>query len=192
MKENDLFYYPSDNQPDNPENESAPEELEAYLQRNREIHEALMKERREQEDRNRRNPRFAFGQWMEDWRLSHDTSLRTFCINHNIDAANYSKLERGILAPPVNEESVIDRLATEVFEIKNQSDEYHEFWERARAAHVAITQAMREPYMPDTQNYPVFVQKADGTRLTDEELRELTLHIDESRKPTDQGNIFKS
>jgi hypothetical protein len=180
--------YPEDSQPD--EQESSPEDIETFLQRNKEIHEKLMMERRARDEKNRESPRYAFGQWMLDWRMEHGVPLRQFVINHNIDSMNYGKLERGVLAPPIDDPLTIHRLAVVVFGLEDESDEYYEFWNRAKDAHDAIIQIMNEPHEFDAGRLPVFVHKADGGRLNKQELNDLAQLIHEHERPTNVGTIF--
>lgn len=44
-----------------------------------------------------------FGQFVKDERLAKGIGLREFCRKLGIDASNWSKIERGTLAPPKDE-----------------------------------------------------------------------------------------
>ena len=45
-----------------------------------------------------------FGKFAKELRLKTGFTLRRFCIEYNYDPGNYSKIERGLSAPPSSEE----------------------------------------------------------------------------------------
>jgi transcriptional regulator with XRE-family HTH domain len=45
-----------------------------------------------------------FGEFIKGRRIAKGMSLREFCKRMEIDASNWSKVERGLLAPPQDEE----------------------------------------------------------------------------------------
>ena len=45
-----------------------------------------------------------FGEFIKEKRISKGISLREFCKRLKIDASNWSKVERGLLAPPQDQE----------------------------------------------------------------------------------------
>ena len=45
-----------------------------------------------------------FGEFIKERRINKGISLREFCKRVEIDASNWSKVERGLLAPPQDEE----------------------------------------------------------------------------------------
>jgi len=45
-----------------------------------------------------------FGEFIKEKRISKGISLREFCKRLEIDASNWSKIERGLLAPPQDQE----------------------------------------------------------------------------------------
>jgi transcriptional regulator with XRE-family HTH domain len=45
-----------------------------------------------------------FGEFIKERRIEKSISLREFCKRVEIDASNWSKVERGLLAPPQDEE----------------------------------------------------------------------------------------
>jgi transcriptional regulator with XRE-family HTH domain len=48
-----------------------------------------------------------FGEFIKERRIAKGISLREFCKRIEIDASNWSKVERGLLAPPRDEEKLI-------------------------------------------------------------------------------------
>src|SRR5262245_7927030 len=71
----------------------------------------------------------AFGNYIKKLRLRRRVTLREFCLRHGFDPGNYSKLERGRLAPPYRED-LLERYAT-ALGIKRGSDEWIEFFDIA-------------------------------------------------------------
>jgi transcriptional regulator with XRE-family HTH domain len=47
-----------------------------------------------------------FGEFVKERRIEKGVSLREFCKRIEIDASNWSKVERGMLAPPQDEEKL--------------------------------------------------------------------------------------
>ena len=47
-----------------------------------------------------------YGDFIKDIRIKKEMSLREFCKQAEIDASNWSKIERGLLAPPQDEEKL--------------------------------------------------------------------------------------
>ncbi len=47
-----------------------------------------------------------FGDLIKTLRIERDISLREFCRRLSMDASNWSKIERGVLAPPQDEEKL--------------------------------------------------------------------------------------
>jgi transcriptional regulator with XRE-family HTH domain len=60
---------------------------------------------------------FMFGEYVKQERLKKDLSLREFCRRISYDAGNWSKIERGILPPPQDEETL-----TKIANVLNISD----------------------------------------------------------------------
>ncbi len=58
-----------------------------------------------------------FGEYVKQERLKKDLSLREFCRRISYDAGNWSKIERGILPPPQDEETL-----TKIANVLNISD----------------------------------------------------------------------
>ena len=48
-----------------------------------------------------------FGKALKTARIAKQITLREFCRSNNLDCANMSKYERGILAPPANPEKIV-------------------------------------------------------------------------------------
>jgi transcriptional regulator with XRE-family HTH domain len=73
-----------------------------------------------------------FGAFLKQKRIAAGQTLRAFCAAHGFDVGNFSKMERGILAPPHGD----DRLSVyaEALGLERQSSEWFEFFDLAAAA----------------------------------------------------------
>lgn len=47
-----------------------------------------------------------YGEFIKELRVKKEISLREFCKQIEMDASNWSKTERGLLAPPQDEEKL--------------------------------------------------------------------------------------
>ena len=70
-----------------------------------------------------------FGEFIKTLRLDRDIGLREFCRRLAIDASNWSKVERGILPPPQDDEK-LDKIA-EVLNIEKGTEIYKELTDKA-------------------------------------------------------------
>ena len=70
-----------------------------------------------------------FGEFIKERRIDKGLTLREFCKLIEIDASNWSKIERGLLAPPKNDEK-LEKIA-EVLGISVGSDLWIELKDKA-------------------------------------------------------------
>lgn len=73
-----------------------------------------------------------FGKLLKKLRIEKGLTLREFCQAHGFDPGNYSRLERGLFAPPHKEE-LLEKYAT-ALGLKRGSDEWLEFFDLAAAS----------------------------------------------------------
>jgi transcriptional regulator with XRE-family HTH domain len=73
-----------------------------------------------------------FDEFLKRKRIASGQTLRAFCSAHGFDVGNFSKMERGILAPPHGD----DRLTVyaQALGIERESSEWFEFFDLASAA----------------------------------------------------------
>lgn len=69
-----------------------------------------------------------FGPHLRDLRVSKDMTLREFCERAGVDAGNYSRIERGLFAPP-SAETI--RKYAEALDVAIGSDEHTEMLDLA-------------------------------------------------------------
>jgi len=65
-----------------------------------------------------------YGEFIKELRMKKEISLREFCKRAEMDASNWSKIERGVLAPPQDEEKL--KKIARVLGIKIGSDTWNE------------------------------------------------------------------
>ena len=70
-----------------------------------------------------------FGEFIKEKRIVKGISLREFCKRLEIDASNWSKVERGLLAPPQDQEKL--RKIAQVLDIKFGSPLWKEMKDKA-------------------------------------------------------------
>ncbi len=97
-------------------------------------------------------------------------SLRQFCLDHDFDPGNISKIERGRLSPPRSPE----KLATyaHALALNEGSDEWLEFFDLAALARGEIPPDVLQNDKLVSQ-LPVFFRTVRGEPVPDEELKAL-------------------
>jgi transcriptional regulator with XRE-family HTH domain len=74
----------------------------------------------------------AFGEWAKGLRQSLGLTLRAFCQQHGFDPGNYSRLERGLLPPPHDEEKLAGY--ARALSLRPGTPAWQEFFDRAAVA----------------------------------------------------------
>lgn len=70
-----------------------------------------------------------YGEFIKDRRIRKGVSLREFCKLIDVDASNWSKIERGVLTPPQDDEK-LESIA-KVLGIESGSEEWKEMMDKA-------------------------------------------------------------
>jgi transcriptional regulator with XRE-family HTH domain len=76
-------------------------------------------------------PPMTFGEFIKDLRIRGGYTLRRFCEAHQLDAGNYSKLERGLFPPPTGEEKMVE--LARALGLKPGTDDWSTFFDLAAA-----------------------------------------------------------
>ncbi len=111
-----------------------------------------------------------FGDFIKQKRLDRNITLRQFCFDNDFDPGNYSKMERGLLAPPSGKEH-LDKYA-KALGFKTGSDDWREFFDRASACRGEIP----EEILKDAElvnKLPLFFRTLRGEKVPKEKLKEL-------------------
>lgn len=111
-----------------------------------------------------------FGEFIKRIRVANRLGLREFCIAADYDPSNWSKIERGLLAPP-QDERVLARIAS-VLELAEESEEWNKLFDFA-----AIDAGKIPAYVLDdaelVKRLPVFFRTATGKKPSEDDLRKL-------------------
>jgi len=111
-----------------------------------------------------------FGEFIKERRIDKGISLREFCKRIDIDASNWSKVERGLLAPPQDMERL--KKIAQVLDIKVNSALWKELKDKANIDAGIIP----EDILSDKKvlnSLPVFFRTVRSEKPTPEELDKL-------------------
>lgn len=111
-----------------------------------------------------------FGEMVKEKRLSQDFSLRAFCKKFSIDPGNWSKMERGIIPPPQDEEKLLTY--AKFLDIKYGSDEWYNFIDLAAAGKGIIPiDILKNSDL--VNNLPLFFRTVRNKKPTKADLKKL-------------------
>ena len=111
-----------------------------------------------------------FGEFIKEKRIAKGISLREFCKRIEIDASNWSKVERSLLAPPQDEEKL--RKIAQLLDVKIGSPLWKEMKDKANIDAGIIP----EDIMSDEKvlnSLPIFFRTIRSEKPTPEELDKL-------------------
>jgi transcriptional regulator with XRE-family HTH domain len=111
-----------------------------------------------------------FGEFIKALRLEKDIGLREFCRAMSTDASNWSKIERGVLPPPQDEEKLIQ--IANVLGIDTGSKTFTEMKDKAAIDAGIIPKDL----LSDKQtlnSLPMFFRTVRSEKPTPEELNKL-------------------
>ncbi len=111
-----------------------------------------------------------FGEFFKEIRQRNGQTLRQFCLKHNLDPGNISKLERGKISPPSSRET-LEKYAS-YLKIKEGANEWYEFFDYAAACSGKIpADVMSDEKL--VEKLPVFFRTLRGQRVSNDQLDEL-------------------
>ncbi|MDY6950649.1 MAG: helix-turn-helix transcriptional regulator [Thermodesulfobacteriota bacterium] len=111
-----------------------------------------------------------FGEFVKEERLKKEIGLREFCRRLGLDASNWSKVERGVLPPPKDEEKLTE--IAKVLGIQSHSDK----WEMLKDAASIDSGIIPRDLLSDEQvlkALPMFFRTVRSEKPTPEELEKL-------------------
>jgi transcriptional regulator with XRE-family HTH domain len=111
-----------------------------------------------------------YGQFVKNRRVDKGISLREFCKSLGLDASNWSKVERGLLSPPQDEEKL--RRIAELLDIEFGSDMWVEMKDLASISAGSIP----DDILSDEnvlKSLPIFFRTLRSDKPTSDELDEL-------------------
>jgi transcriptional regulator with XRE-family HTH domain len=110
-------------------------------------------------------PHKTFGEAFKDHRLALGMTLRQFCQANDVDPANISRLERGLLPPPKDERLHAYARALKLVE---GSDPWYEFFDLAAAAKGEFPADLRDEEL--LTQLPALFRTMRGDPPTEEQL----------------------
>ena len=115
-----------------------------------------------------------FGKFIKRLRIEKDIGLREFCRQLSMDASNWSKIERGVLAPPQDEEKLY-QIAL-ILNIENDKELFNELRDKAAIDAGIIPKDLLSDQ--ETLNaLPMFFRTVRNEKPTVEELEKLIKKI---------------
>jgi transcriptional regulator with XRE-family HTH domain len=111
-----------------------------------------------------------FGQFIKELRARQRLGLREFCLEHGHDPSNWSKIERGVLAPPRDEETL--RTWAKQLGLKQGSEDWLKFFDYAAVGAGRIPEYVLEDEKLVAQ-LPVFFRTLSGQKPSREDLEKL-------------------
>jgi transcriptional regulator with XRE-family HTH domain len=108
-----------------------------------------------------------FGEFFKQKRIAQGKTLREFCRDHDLDHGNISKLERGRLTPPQNDET-LNKYASY---LQLNVEELETFNDLAKIGNKQIPE-----YLSDNETLaklPVFFRALKGSELSEDKLQTL-------------------
>ncbi len=111
-----------------------------------------------------------FGTLIRSLRYIKRVGLRDFCFACNVDASNWSKVERGTLPPP-QDRDLLENIAY-VLELAENSKEHQQLFDYA-----AIDAGKIPPYVLEdaelVKRLPIFFRMASGKKPTEKDLEKI-------------------
>lgn len=111
-----------------------------------------------------------FGSYFKQMRIRKGWSLRRFCEEHGYDPGNISRLERGVFPPPESSQKL--REYAKVLALKQGSEEWIEFFDRAAAARGQLPADLQADETL-LGRLPVLFRTLRGRKVTPEKLDQL-------------------
>lgn len=115
-----------------------------------------------------------FGEFFKKKRLELGKTLRQFCLENSLDPGNISKLERGLLPPPISE-GKLEHYAR-CLKIKKGSNDWCDFFDLANASAGRIPEEILsdKDLLP---KLPLVFRTLRGQKLTKEQLNKLAKEL---------------
>lgn len=127
----------------------------------------------------------SFGELVKQLRIAQKKTLREFCLDSSLDPSNWSKIERGVNAPP-RDENTLARWARNLGLVPD-TDAWTDFMDQADVARGDIPKDVLSNKKL-VEKLPVFFRTVRGAELGDKELDGLIEKIREVNAPDDNNS----
>lgn len=121
-----------------------------------------------------------FGEFIKQIRERQRLGLREFCLEHQHDPSNWSKIEREVLPPPRDEETL--RTWAKQLGLKQSSDDWLKFFDYAAVDSGRIPDYVLKDEKLVAQ-LPVFFRTISGQKPSREDLEKLVELIRSANRP---------
>jgi transcriptional regulator with XRE-family HTH domain len=121
-----------------------------------------------------------FGTFIKELRARQRLGLREFCLEHGHDPSNWSKIEREVLAPPRDEDTL--RKWARQLSLKEGSEDWLKFFDYAAVDAGRIPDYLLKDEALVAQ-LPVFFRTLSGDKPSREDLEKLLAIINRARRP---------
>lgn len=108
-----------------------------------------------------------FGDFFKSKRIALGKTLRNFCAEHDLDPGNISKLERGLISPPVSSEKLEQYAGC--LGIKKGTDDWFNFFDLANVCAGRIPDEIQSDEEL-LSKMPLVFRTLRGQKLTSEQL----------------------
>ena len=126
------------------------------------------------------HPNPMFGTFIKDLRAGRQLTLREFCLRHDHDPGNWSKLERELIPPPHDEQTL--RAWAKHLGLKPNTDDWHKFFDYAAVAAGRIPARILADKTLAAQ-LPALFRALSGQKPSPEDTERLLAIIQGTRRP---------
>lgn len=121
-----------------------------------------------------------FGTFIKELRARQRFGLREFCLEHGHDPSNWSKIEREVLSPPRDEETL--RTWAKQLGLKPNTDDWLKFFDYAAVDAGRIPDyVMKDEEL--LEKLPIFFRTLSGQKPSREDLEKLLEIIRSANQP---------
>jgi transcriptional regulator with XRE-family HTH domain len=121
-----------------------------------------------------------FGTFIKELRAKQRLGLREFCLEHGHDPSNWSKIEREVMPPPRDDETL--RKWAKQLGVKPGTTDWHKFHDYAAVDAGRIPDHLLED-KELAAHLPVFFRTLSGQKPSREDLEKLLRLIRSANKP---------
>lgn len=110
-----------------------------------------------------------FGSFFKKQRALTGISLRKYCEKYNLDAGQISRIERGLLPAPKDEDRL--ELYAKTLGLKSGTKDWKKFFDLASVSNKSIFDEIKNPIL--IEKLPIFLRTLDNKNLDEEKITAL-------------------